>query len=73
MVLMVGETYKRGLLPRLPVDCWYRILNCIPRHELRQGGCEPDEEQAAQAKYSAILQEAKRGDGVAVTATGRAY
>merc|ERR1719272_1705246 len=35
-VLMVGETYKRGLLPRLPMDCWYRILNMIPRHTLRQ-------------------------------------
>lgn len=57
-VLMVGETYKRGLLPRLPMDCWYRILNCIPRHELRQGGCEPAEEEAASAKYLAILRTA---------------
>ena len=27
IVLLVGETYKRGLLPRLPMDCWYMILN----------------------------------------------
>ena len=58
-VLMVGDTYKRGLLPRMPMDCWHRILNCIPRHELRQGGCEPEAEQVAQAKYSAILREAR--------------
>ena len=58
-VLMVGETYKRGLLPRLPMDCWYFILNCIPRHELRLGGCEPAEEQDARTKYLAILQEAR--------------
>lgn len=58
-VLMVGETYNRGLLPRLPMDCWYFILKRIPRHELRQGGCEPEAEQVAQAKYVAILREAK--------------
>ena len=58
-VLMVGDTYKRGLLPRLPMDCWYFILNCIPRHELRQGGCEPGEEQVALTQYSAILREAR--------------
>ena len=64
-VLMVGDTYKRGLLPRLPMDCWYRILNCIPRHELRQGGCEPAAEQAALAAYLAILREAKARVGAA--------
>ena len=48
-VLLAGETYKRGLLPRLPMDCWYRVLGMIPRHELRQGNCEPAAEQAAQA------------------------
>ena len=58
-VLLVGETYKRGLLPRLPMDCWYMILNRIPRHELRQGGCEPDEEGAALATYSSLLREAR--------------
>lgn len=58
-VLMVGETYKRGLLPRLPMDCWYRILNKLPRHELRLGGCEPVAEQAALAIYATILQEAR--------------
>ena len=58
-VLMVGESYKRRLLPRLPMDCWYFILKFIPRHELRQGGCEPEAEQAARTKYSAILREAR--------------
>ena len=62
-VLLVGCSFKRlaaeRKLPRLPMDCWYRILNCIPRHELRQGGCEPAEEQAALAKYLAILQTAR--------------
>ena len=67
-VLMVGETYKRGLLPRLPMDCWYRILNCIPRHELRQGGCEPEAEQVAQTQYSAILREARAMIGTAEAA-----
>lgn len=62
-VLMVGETYKRGLLPRLPMDCWYFILNCIPRHELRLGGCEPAEEQDARTKYLAILREARAKTG----------
>lgn len=57
-VLLVGETYKRTLLPRLPMDCWYRILNCIPRHELRQGYCDPESEKAAQEECTAILQEA---------------
>ena len=32
-VLLAGETYKRGLLPRLPMDCWYRILNMLPRYD----------------------------------------
>lgn len=58
-VLMVGETYKRGLLPRLPMDCWYRILNMVPRHKLRQGYCEPIKERAALAQYLAILQDAR--------------
>merc|ERR1719272_2710371 len=58
-VLMVGETYKRGLQPRLPMDCWYKILNMVPRHQLRQGDCEPVEEQAALAQYLTILQEAR--------------
>ena len=55
IVLLVGDTYKRGLLPRLPMDCWYRILGMIPRHELRQGNCEQGAEDAALAKYMAIL------------------
>ena len=67
-VLMVGGTYKRGLLPRLPMDCWYFILNCIPRHELRQGGCEPEEEQVALVTYVAILREASARIGAAVVA-----
>ena len=72
-VLLVGETYKRGLLPRLPMDCWYRILNCIPRHELRQGGCELAEEQVARTKYLAILREAKaRVDAAAAAAAAAA-
>ena len=72
-VMMVGETYKRGLLPRLPMDCWYFILNCIPRHELRQGGCEPAAEQAALAQYSAILREARaRIDAAEAAATATA-
>ena len=58
-VLLAGETYKRKLLPRLPMDCWYRILNCIPRHELRFGGCEPYKEKAALAEYSKILKVAR--------------
>ena len=58
-VLMVGETDKRGLLPRLPMDCWYRIMNCIPRHELGQGGRGPAAEQLALATYSAIVREAR--------------
>ena len=33
----------------------YRILNMIPRHELRVGGCTPDEESAAFVQYSVIL------------------
>lgn len=58
-VLLIGETYKRGLLPRLMMDCWYWILNCIPRHALRQRGCKPVEEQVELVKYLAILREAK--------------
>lgn len=76
-VLMVGETYKRELLPRLPMDCWYRILNCIPRHELRLGGCEPTEEQAALVTYVAILREARMAvvasDAAAVASTAVAH
>ena len=61
-VLLVGETYKRGLLPRLPMDCWYRILNMIPRHELRVGvGCTLKEETAALVDYKVILWDAKVG------------
>ena len=71
-VLMVGETYKRGLLPRLPMDCWYFILNCIPRHELRQGGCEPAEEQVARAEYLAILREARARINAAAAAAAAA-
>ena len=70
-VLMVGETYKRGLLPRLPMDCWYFILNCIPRHELRQGGCEPADEQVVLAQYSAILREARARIDAAAVATAK--
>ena len=58
-VLLVGETYKRGLLPRLPMDCWYRILNNLPRHELRLGECEPAAERTALATYTALLKEAR--------------
>ena len=58
-VLMVGETYKRRLLPRLPMDCWYRILNCIPRHELRLAECKPAEERTALALYEAIVSDAR--------------
>ena len=61
-VLLVGDTYKRGLLPRLPMDMWYRILNCIPRHELRAGdGCTAKEETAALVDYKCILWDAKVG------------
>ena len=58
-VLLVGETYKRGLLPRLPMDCWYRILNKLPRHELRLGECDPAEERTALATYATLLKEAR--------------
>ena len=64
-VLMIGETYKRGLLPRLPMDCWYFILKRIPRHELRQGRCEPEEEAKHLAKYLGILAEARNASGIA--------
>ena len=53
-VLMVGCSYKRlateRKLPRLPMDAWYRILNFIPRHELRQGDCNDSAEAKAKAK-----------------------
>merc|ERR1719272_695937 len=71
-VLMVGETYKRGLLPRLPMDCWYRILNMVPRQKLRQGGCEPAKEQAALAQYLAILQDARTAIAASATGAGAA-
>ena len=62
-VLLVGCSFKRlaaqHQLPRLPMDCWYRILNCIPRHELRLGKCTPSKEEAALVKYKAILAVAK--------------
>lgn len=58
-VLLACETYKRGLLPRLPMDCWYKILNCIPRHQLRLGECDPDAEREMMAKYAAILKDAR--------------
>ena len=64
-VLLAGETYKRGLLPRLPMDCWYKILNCIPRHQLRLGECDPEAEQGMMAKYVAILSEARTAMGSA--------
>ena len=60
-VLLVGETYKRGLLPRLPMDAWYWILNWISRWELRQGRCTPAEEAAAKTTYTAILADANSG------------
>ena len=64
-VLLVGETYTRGLLPRLPMDVWYRILNFIPRYELRQGGCSRKEESAASVEYRAIvIHPAHRASGV---------
>lgn len=62
-VLLVGETYRRKVLPRLPMDAWYKILNMIPRHELRQGYCSKAEEDAALGRYTAMLgaaAEAKR-------------
>jgi hypothetical protein len=33
-VLLVGETYKRKVLSRLPMDVWYWILNMIARYAL---------------------------------------
>ena len=36
------------------MDCWYKILNCIPRYELRQGGGTDDEERAAFDQYAAV-------------------
>lgn len=41
------------------MDCWYWVLNCIPRYELRQGGFESEAEQVAPTQYSAILREAR--------------
>ena len=52
-------TAGAGVQLGVPADCWYSILKCIPRHELRQGGCEPAEEQVARSKYLAILREAR--------------
>ena len=72
-VLMVGETYKRGLLPRLPMDAWYWILNMIPRHELRLGGCTPKEEADAAAKYTTILSEANGGIWLTKSTTKAAW
>ena len=54
-VLLAGETYKRQILPRLPMDCWYRVLNMIPRYELRLGGCRKQEEDGALKEYNGIL------------------
>ena len=58
-VLLVGCSFKRldseWKLPRLPMDCWYRILNMIPRHELRMGNFTAESELAAEAQYTAIL------------------
>jgi len=72
-VLLVGETYKRGLLPRLPMDAWYWILNMIPRHELRLGGCTPKEEADAAAKYTTILSEANGGIWLTKSTTKAAW
>lgn len=58
-VLLVGETYKRNRLPRLPMDCWYRILYNIRRYELRIGACSDADEEEAQAEYTTILKAAK--------------
>lgn len=41
------------------MDCWYWVLNCIPRYERRQGGFESEAEQVAPTQYSAILREAR--------------
>ena len=71
-VLLVGETYRRKLLPRLPMDVWYRILNCIPRHALRQGDCAPEGEQEAMVTYMNILREAKLTTGAAAAAAAAA-
>lgn len=63
-VLLVGCSCKRLAvernLPRLPMDCWYRILNMIPRHELRLGDCTPKDEKAASLQYNRLLLECKR-------------
>ena len=59
-VLLVGETYKRGMLPRLPMDCWYMILNVLPRHVLRIGGCTPREEERALHEYRLIFRTTKQ-------------
>lgn len=59
-VLLVGETYKRGLLPRLPMDCWYMILNVLPRHVLRIGSCTPREEGHALHQYRLIFSTTKQ-------------
>ena len=68
-VLLVGETYKRGLLPRLPMDCWYRILNCIPRYQLRQSACSYYEQPQYADQYALILDEARAAIAGAAGAT----
>lgn len=67
-VLLVAETYTRELLPRMPMDCWYRILNMIPRHELRVGACIQSEEDAALAVYTKTLNAGKAGGGAKLPA-----
>ena len=58
-VLLVGETYTRELLPRLPMDAWYKILSMIPRYELRMGQCTKEEEDGAQEVCDGIVHAAK--------------
>ena len=59
VVLLVGETYKRKILPRLPMDCYYRILYNLDRSQLRVGACWGADEEAARATYASILKAAK--------------
>ena len=55
------------------MDCWYHILNFIPRHELRVGGCAPTTEKKALSTYSAILQVARKSlDATTATAAANA-
>ena len=59
VVLLAGVTYRRKLLPRLPMDCYYRILYNLDRSQLRVGACCGINEEAARATYASILNAAK--------------